>query len=59
MEIGLLVLVLIFSVLNVSNADLTDVITGPLRSGTTPPLSSLPSDISIYQGNDGDYFWDY
>ena len=38
-----------------SNADLTDVITGPLRSGTTPPLSSLPSDISIYQGNDGAY----
>lgn len=37
-----------------SNADLTDVITGPLRSGTTPP-SSLPSDISIYQGNDGNY----
>ena len=38
---------------DLSGADLTDVTTGPLRSGTTPP--SLPSDTSIYQGNDGDY----
>ena len=32
---------------------MTDVTTGPLRS--SPSSSSLPSDITIYQGNDGDY----